>query len=499
MRAVIAAAVLLLYASALAAAQPVAASEPLLRLRVSLKPLGGDKWAASVGLEAPGFSASCSGVVEANPYYRETRAVSSRLLVLPLYYIVDSVCPRGSSFLSALAARPPRGAAVLEVQAPRGYLVATPLGWGPGGVAGRVSLAVFLRYVVYDGVVVADTRSYRGIVVGGLLVVEPRSRVPGVEPRLLASAVSCVSSALTRWLGPSPAAPRVFVAAAPGEHGLVLPGTGYSLGAVVYVKPSPGSPASMVHLVSHEAVHGWIGKGPLRGGEGLVEGAAELLSLLALRGCSPRLYNLSLGYEEEASTLNPYRTWLILHAALRAAGLRACGSDIYLEALHEMYRRSVDDASWSPGLPELYAEAAAIAENRGCLEALEKALGEEMLHAAKTPLPRLLEPSVHVDEATAPSAPAGNNTAATETGGPVATGAAANGSPAAPEAAATAAPQPGSAPSSSPSPPPGPAAEPFPAPRGASTGAAAAAAAGLTAALLFLLISRVVHRGHESV
>jgi len=458
------------------------AASPALRVHVSLAPRGGGKWAANVSVAGLGLGFECSGVVAANPYYRETRAVSDSLLVLPLYYIIDSVCPRAAAALSTLAARPPSGVAVVAVEAPRGYLVATPLGWGRGSVEARVGLPVFLRYTMYDGVVVADAGRYRGVVVKGLLVVEPRGGVPGVDPRVLASAVGCVGEALRRWLGPSPAAPRVFVAVPPGEHGLVLPGTGYSLGAVVYVKPQPGSLASMVHLVSHEAVHGWVGKGPLRGGEGLVEGAAELLSLLALRECSPRLYNLSLSYEERASSLNPYRTWLLLHAALRYAGLQACGRDIYLEALHELYTRAGGSPGAGPGLPELYAEAARVARGSGCLEALEKALGAAMLRAAATPLPRLLAgPPASPGEGAAPSRPHSSPT----------------------KAAAEATPQPRprpAAPLSSAGPAASPiSAPPAPPPRGPGAGAWAAVLAAAAAALAFLTISRVVRSGHESV
>ncbi len=505
-RAVLAVAlVLLLYALAVIA--PLAsASGTVLSVSVHLRPLGDGRWAANVSLEGAGVSMSCSGVVGANPYYRETRAVSGTLLVLPLYYIVDSVCPRGAAALSALAAHPPGGVVVLRVEAPSGYLVATPLGWGRGGAGGREPLQVFLRYTLYDGVVVASLAAYQGRVVNGLLLVEPRGGLQGLDPGLLASAVSCVSGALGEWLGPSPAAPRVFVAAPPGEHGLVLPGTGYSLGAVVYVKPSPGSSAAMVHLVAHEAVHGWLGKGPLRGGEGLVEGAAELLSLLALKHCGPVLYNLSLRYEEEASTLNPYRTWLLLHASLRAAGLRACGRDIYLEALHEMYSRAVNDTAWAPGLPELYAATASAAERHGCLNSLEEALGEELLTAAEKPLPALLEPRGETGQ----TAPAGAHTATTTGALDEGRRLPGGGGEAPPGAAASATPgtrEPMTGGHVSPTPPGaavhGPvatSASSYASPREApGAGGAAEALAAMAVALAFLLISRVVRGRSESV
>jgi hypothetical protein len=62
-------------------------------LSLFLRPVSNAAWSVTVNVSLPGLHRSCVGLVEADSYYAETRSISERLLALPLYYILDSVCP----------------------------------------------------------------------------------------------------------------------------------------------------------------------------------------------------------------------------------------------------------------------------------------------------------------------------------------------------------------------------------------------------------------------
>ncbi len=229
---------------------------------------------------------------------------------------------------------------------------------------------------------VASKKHYRAINERGLVLVEPLNES---SHDVIVESISCVSSFLLRSLGPSNRSPVVIVVAAKWDHPYMLTGIGYSLGGVVYIKPGNDLPG-LVHLVAHEAVHSWIGKGRLQGGPSLVEGAAELLSLLGLHACNKDLYEKALLYEETSQEANPYAVWLRLHAALRKASLEACERDLYLEALRSLYSGGERDAT----ILDLLTSMKELAEQHNCLESLEGGLGRALLNAGNESLRQLL-------------------------------------------------------------------------------------------------------------
>ena len=352
-------------------------------LIISLDPMPSKNgWRGAVYADIEGVEFNCSGVVAANPYYRETRAVSVSLLSVPLYYVLDTVCPRLTAFLGVM--NPSQGVIHVAIRVPRGYYVYTAMdlrGFGSNG-SYLVPLRLFVTQYVFDGVVVASKKHYRAVDKGGLVLVEPLNES---SHDIIVESISCVSSFLLHGLGPSNRSPVVVVVAAKWDHPYMLTGIGYSLGGVVYIKPGNDLPG-LVHLVAHEAVHSWIGKGRLQGGPSLVEGAAELLSLLALHTCNKSLYEKALLYEETSQEANPYAVWLRLHAALRKASLEACGRDLYLEALRSLYSRGEKGAT----ILDLLTSMKELAEQHNCLGSLEEELGKALLNAGNRSLRQLL-------------------------------------------------------------------------------------------------------------
>jgi hypothetical protein len=318
-----------------------------------------------------------------NPYFRETRAVSQDLIVLPLYYVVDNVCPRLTYLIATL--RPGTSDRILiEIKVPENYTVLSSMdrrGFGANG-SYILPLQGLVSDYIYDGVVIASKNKYGVESLGGVFVVAPLGKAIGSD---IINALICAKEYMSEVFGPSNRSPVVLVLVPPSEHPLVLTGTGYSLGGVVYIKPDNDRSAA-VHIVSHEAIHSWIGKGQLRGDPSLTEGAAELLSLLALRQCNATLYKLSLSHEEAAKTLNPYYVWLKLHASMRAASLLACNKDIYTEALKLLYDEEAKDAS----ILDLLERMRGLADEMNCTKALEKEMGRILLYSDKYSLSSLI-------------------------------------------------------------------------------------------------------------
>ena len=339
-------------------------------------------WRGVVYADIEGVRFNCSGYVAANPYYRETRAVSVSLLSVPLYYVLDTVCPRLTAFLGVM--RPSQGVIHIVIRVPQDCYVYTAMdlrGFGGNG-SYLLPLRLFVTQYIFDGVVVASKKHYRAAAERGIILVEPLNES---GHSIIAEAINCVNGFLLHCLGPSNRSPVVVAVAAKWDHPYMLTGIGYSLGGVVYIKPGNDLP-SLVHLAAHEAVHSWIGKGRLQGGVSLVEGAAELLSLIALHTCDRDLYKKALLYEETSQEANPYAVWLRLHAALRKASLEACGRDLYLEALRSLYSRGGKDAD----ILNLLASMKELAEQHNCLESLEEELGKELLNAGNESLQQLL-------------------------------------------------------------------------------------------------------------
>jgi hypothetical protein len=356
---------LLLPASASMLASAQQSSSPRIVLR--LEPRGDGSWHASVEFRLPGLGRLCSGVVAAVSYYAETRSVSQRLLALPLYYVLDSVCP-GLPADAAVLLEDASYNVTLTIIVPGGCTVRSGLDWrgfGPLGGPYRVPARLFARYYIYAGLVVACS-GYRAVDLPAynLSLVEPSdTNYSGV-----AAAVACVAGKLRGMLGPSPLEPAVLVVASPRDHSLVLPGVGLNLGGVVYVKPSPlWDSSDAIAVAAHETVHCWVGRGPIRGDEVLVEGAAQLLALLALQQCG-----LHAGPPAEGR----YASLLLIHQALYSAGLRACREDIYTAALRAL---GPGEHSFVQLVSAMYSEA----EKLGCAARFAELIGEELVAKAR--------------------------------------------------------------------------------------------------------------------
>jgi len=354
---------------------------------MSLKPLPRkNSWQVNISASIEGEHFGCNGVVEANPYYRETRAVSATLLSAPLYYVLDSVCPNLTLLLDVIN---PAGLIHIVINVPKNYYIYTAMDSRGYGSHGRYTLplGLFVHQYLFDGIVVASKKYYIATKIHTIALIEPRNSTN--DYTAIARVVECVSSFLRKELGSSNRSPVVLVVAASWDHPYMLTGVGYSLGSVIYVKPGAGL-GSLVHLIAHETVHSWIGKGRLQGGPSLVEGAAELLSLLALSSCNKEMYKKDLLYEEISQEANPYDVWLRLHAAIRGASIYACKRDLYIEALRLLYGQGKKDAN----IFDLLMTIKKLANNYGCLDTLEKYLGKALLSAGSEPLKELLNISL---------------------------------------------------------------------------------------------------------
>lgn len=342
-------------------------------LLVDLKPVNNNSWSVNIIARFGPREFNCSGLVVVNAFYRETRSISRDLLVAPLYYVLDSACPQLTSYLASVPGRENESISIV-FNYPPSYFFLSSMDMRGVGSSGfyTLPLSMFLSYYIYDGIVLASTEKYIMEESRGLRVVVPRGQ--GVNPLYIVEAVSCVSSYLRRELGPSPRSPVAIIVAPLQEHEFVLPGTGYSLGSILYVKPSPANKGSIVHLVAHETVHGWIGRGPLGGDEALVEGAAELLALIGLKECSSDLYDLAYRHVVETADMNKYYSWFMLHSALRDSSIRACGSDLYLEALQDLYSSSTTST-----LAQLLHVISRLATEKGCSRELAFELGQHLL------------------------------------------------------------------------------------------------------------------------
>ena len=250
---------------------------------------------------------------------------------------------------------------------------------------------LFIHQYLFDGIVVASKRYYEAARIHTIVLIEPRSSTYNYT--LIARVVECVSGFLRKELGPSNRSPVVVVIAASWDHPYMLTGVGYSLGGVIYVKPGADLD-SLIHLIAHETVHSWIGKGRLQGGPSLVEGAAELLSLLALSSCNKEMYKKDLLYEEMSQEDNPYNIWLRLHAAIREASIRACRRDLYIEALRLLYKQGKKSAD----IFDLLMAIKKLANNYSCLDALEKYLGKALLNVGNESLKELLNTSLYQEK-----------------------------------------------------------------------------------------------------
>ena len=299
---------------------------------------------------------NCSGVVGVNPGYLEARAISRGLVVLPLYYVLASVCP-SLGLVDALDRLGDAASVRVVVEAPEGYVARSGLDWrgyGPPGGPYVVPGMLLHRYYLYDGVVIAASTRYR-------VYDFPRANLSlivykgfrGAEPGVLASAVVAARRAGTGILGSSPRSPVVAVLSSPKEFPLLAPGTAYSLGAVFLVDDRLVStpPGWYIHVFAHEALHGWINDGLVYGDFSFEEAVVEFTALRGLYLYNRSLYRLAAPYAGEGvDSGEPYAVWARVHALLWALSLQVCGRDAYSAALHRVFREALNSSQ-----PRIYS------------------------------------------------------------------------------------------------------------------------------------------------
>jgi len=309
---------------------------------------GGSGWRVVVNASG-GFS--CSGVVGVNPGFLEARSVSGGLVVLPLYYVLSSVCggERLALLVDALGSM-----SVVNVSfvVPSGFVVRSGLDWrGFGGLGGpyRVPGVLLRRFYLFEGVVVASVDGYVVRDYGSLGFSVVVSRGAGGLAGVVARVASGVAESVSGWLGASPRSPVVAVVVSPGELQWLAPGTAYSLGGVfVVVLPSESVEEGwLVHVVAHEAVHGWFNDGLVYGDFSFSEAVVELLALRGLLELDPGLFSLASGFAGSGVDAGePYSVWLRVHLLLWLSVLKHCGRDVYMEVLAGVFNESVSGGSF---------------------------------------------------------------------------------------------------------------------------------------------------------
>ncbi|ABM81214.1 hypothetical protein [Hyperthermus butylicus] len=347
------------------------------------EPLDGDAWSVYVAFSGPGAGVNCSGQLRPNLYYLQTKTISRGLVVAPLYYVLSSICPRVLSELQLLAGSRGDELLVVELEAPQGYSVRSGMDWRGFGKAGgpyTLPLSAFVRYYVFDGVVVAG-EEYRVVDDSALNLTVVALQASKETVEYTVESLVAVRDAVAEWLGPSPRSPVVLVVAGPGEHQYLPPGTAHSMGGVVYVKLGVVENLPwLVHTVAHEALHGWFNHGMLYGDFSFQEAAAEFLAVKALHDQRPSLYELAASYLEYMLAVDEqYAVWMRVNAALWHAGLRACGEDLYMYAVRELYNRVITDGFSGP--VSLLDVASLMVEKAStqCREALEAMIGWVLL------------------------------------------------------------------------------------------------------------------------
>ena len=312
----------------------------LVRVDIALGAPASNSLEARIQVSQGEAGYTCSGVVEKNYYYRETRALSKNLLVIPIYYLLDKTCPR---LLATLSSPAPGGTGLmsLSVHVPPGYGILSGMdmrgygGWGNY----TLPLHMFQRHYLYDSLVVFSEKTYQAVAVNNSLAVVYPANTSKALVKAVAVTVLAVENFLSQELGPSPRSPVVVVLAAPGEH----PYTGgfhYSTGSVIYISLArPPDVLELVHAAAHEAVHGWLNHGLLWGTDYLVsEGTTEYLAMMALHHYYP---DIARRIDERIISLyvsakSRYGLGLLANAGLREAALQLCGHDAYIEALRAL-------------------------------------------------------------------------------------------------------------------------------------------------------------------
>jgi len=313
------------------------------------EPVSSDVWHVSIALEGHDSNINCSGLLGPNVYYLQTRSVSRDLIVVPIYYVLDKVCPQIISEIQILASSSGNKTLLITIHVPDNYMVRSSMDWrsyGPAGGPYRVDPESFARYYIFDGIVVANRRIYdiNDYIEENVTVIIQRN-IPENIVKYAVESLLIVRSTLTKWLGPSPRSPRILVIVGPEEHSFLPPNIAHSMGSIVYMKLSSHTEDILpwlVHTAAHETSHGWFNHGMLYGDFSFQEAAAEFLAMKALHDNNPRLYRLAVNYLNDMLDVNEqYSVWMRVNAALWYAGIQACDRDVYIDTVRRLYNLSI--------------------------------------------------------------------------------------------------------------------------------------------------------------
>ncbi len=354
---------------------------------VFVKPLGNYSWEVNVSLIYRGKElALCSSKLVPNMYYLQTKTITSGLVATPLYYVLDGVCRKTLPMLTLLNSNV--DTIIVNISVPRGYIVRTSMdyrGYGPLGGPYRLPLRLFMKYYVFDGIVVADKKLFvqRDFVDNNVSVVYSKSLTKSYVEYAYATLVA-VRNKVAQWLGDSPRAARVVVLVAPSYPDPMPAGTAQSMGSIIYMKLDYGNVTSwLVHTVAHETIHGWFNHGMLYGGFAVAEAVPEFLALRALHEANKTLYRLAAEYFLEAmASGEEYMMWMKVNAALWYYSLRACGTDVYTQALRSLFQKALSSGGIEIGFPQLVYEVYKLAP-KDCKNEIASIAGLDLLASAQ--------------------------------------------------------------------------------------------------------------------
>ncbi len=308
-------------------------------LYVSIKFTGFEKGGWNVIIGIRGFvNYVCRGRVTPNPLFEELRLIDKRVSIISLYYLLSSLCP---SYVLDEVMGVGNGYVVVSIEAPASCTVRTGLDWsgyGPLGGPYRVDASSFKRFHVYTWIVLVCDKSLvvKDFDKFNLTIIAPES-LDELLPEL-ARSTSCAVEDLSALLGSTPLRPRVIIIVDSGVFELIPSDTGLSVGYVIVVKvPEYVDTSRLEMILVHEVAHSWIINGLVYGDPVFQEGAAQLLAWVAARRCLGSEAAWRLIEESEGE----YSSYLLLHLALYNASRIACPTNVYIEALRELYQESL--------------------------------------------------------------------------------------------------------------------------------------------------------------
>ncbi len=335
-----------------------ASTQAILVLR--LNPLGESEWNATFTLIVGNSKWTCSNTIIVNPYYVQTKTISDRLLVAPLYYIGGNCAVELRERLDRINS----SSIIFRVDVPPGYVVRSALDWrGFGSLGGpyKVPLEVFKRFYIYDGIVVGSENSYS--VIDGFNSNTSIVACTGYRWRILAEALVNARSFAEKLLGPSPRSPIILVISCLDDHEFMLPGSGHSLGSIVYIKPDAVEEIN-IHIVFHEAMHGWLNPGLLYGSYEFVEATVEYLARLAANHSG---YLVVLNAPVDFR----YQDWYRILYSMAMLSEKVCGDNIVLKALKQLVKIAFKENGVEVTLTDFAEHVVAVAPPP-CKERLRK-------------------------------------------------------------------------------------------------------------------------------